>query len=1127
MNWFRRLTDYFNSDNKNTKRKAAQRKRALRFESLEDRTLLNAAPVLALDSSSYDITSQCPWYIPLSSTDADGDDVYYKVEVTSGSLTADLSVGTAWKNGLSAQQLEAYYQTRNPYWQLTVNQEGNAILTDAQLLFEFFADKAPDTVEHIIGLTNKDVTITGESSSHTEKFYQNTIFHRVISGFMSQAGSTDIYGNNRGSIIDNIADEFNNNLQMNSPGVLAMANTGYKDTGSSQFFITSERCDWLNFKHTVFGFMLEGSDVLAEINRQGTSANSTPATNIVITDASVVENQTHSTLTLRSGAISGTATTATLKITPVDEHGLAGAAQYITVNIASEKQSVVFAPMENDYLSTVKEGTFNYNIDAWYATGQKLGYYAELYHIVYDSSGSNGNFKRLTAPISYNYTTGQISIDTTKLEYKEYYLDLYVFKYDSVNGLTNDNFLTSKRVPLIVYPGVAAAPTGVTLSPTDDTGVVGDGYTESKSGLTFNVDGVDSRYVTVVYTGSSMLGAAQPAQGASSVSVESTTYDSSNKIVPIQFGYGSYDVVAYQVWNQSYYYQNSETDYGWKSANIYSSASPVFNVNVVLPSPKDLQASEIASTSFNLSWTAVEEADSYYLEFRKKGDSQWITGTWSDADNPTTCGLNDLTPGATYEVRISAYQKENVYSCSLPCDIIEVTTLGQLSAPTNVWAELANDEITASWDAVDQTAGYQVQYRALGAAEWVTAVENTAALSATISLEEGTQGVFEIAVFALSGDTTVMSHSYGEMALTDSADLPILTGELTTWSERTTAASVIQTHEWDSLCLKISAQTQLSNADAARIVFQYDASLFTPDWANSELDGVEYSYINQTLDGTMCETTLIIGVIDATKFTDSFVGYIRMIPASQADGNAEQNGVAVLDEKRDFILSCYTDAGKTQADGFSTSVWAVPYDSDDNGAVNLDDFVNFALNFSMTADASVKDMTYVCDYDNSGLVDLDDFVKFALHFNSTWDNCASMDIPKQTAVTAAASQLPKTSSITLCAETVPALTPVTPDAVSTVSYAALPDNALSVGGINQTESDSQEKSIPQDDSDNSQSSVQSAPFATAGVIRPELADKLFGDEQFLAAVSPESLAVSTQAIHADCSSDGSLPTDIR
>ena len=137
----------------------------------------------------------------------------------------------------------------------------------------------------------------------------------------------------------------------------------------------------------------------------------------------------------------------------------------------------------------------------------------------------------------------------------------------------------------------------------------------------------------------------------------------------------------------------------------------------------------MTATEFNLSWSAVDNADSYYIEFRKKGADEWIGGLWKDAESPTSCSMNSLDPSSVYEVRVFAYLQGNDASLSLPSEVIEVQTLGKLSAPANLWADFDGSQISASWDAVDNAAAYSVYYRELGTEQWNVGAENIAALT--------------------------------------------------------------------------------------------------------------------------------------------------------------------------------------------------------------------------------------------------------------------------------------------------------------------------------------------------------------------------------------------------------------
>jgi len=122
--------------------------------------------------------------------------------------------------------------------------------TDAgTLVIELFADKTPKTVNNFVFLARQG-------------FYDGVIFHRVIADFMAQGG--DPTGAGSGGPGYKFVDEFHPSLRHDKPGVLSMANAG-PGTNGSQFFITHVPTPHLNDKHTVFGQVIEGLDVLMAI----------------------------------------------------------------------------------------------------------------------------------------------------------------------------------------------------------------------------------------------------------------------------------------------------------------------------------------------------------------------------------------------------------------------------------------------------------------------------------------------------------------------------------------------------------------------------------------------------------------------------------------------------------------------------------------------------------------------------------------------------------------------------------------------------------------------------------------------------------------------------------------------
>ncbi|MBI5712367.1 MAG: peptidylprolyl isomerase [Chloroflexi bacterium] len=139
-------------------------------------------------------------------------------------------------------------------------------------VIELFADKAPKTVNNFVFLSR-------------EKFYDGVTFHRVIKGFMAQGG--DPTGTGTGGPGYKFSDEFHPSLRHDGPGVLSMANAG-PGTNGSQFFITHDATPHLDNKHTVFGKVTKGMDVVLSIPERDPSRAreaGTKITTIEITEA--------------------------------------------------------------------------------------------------------------------------------------------------------------------------------------------------------------------------------------------------------------------------------------------------------------------------------------------------------------------------------------------------------------------------------------------------------------------------------------------------------------------------------------------------------------------------------------------------------------------------------------------------------------------------------------------------------------------------------------------------------------------------------------------------------------------------------------------------------------------------
>lgn len=138
---------------------------------------------------------------------------------------------------------------------------------------KLFADQTPVTVNNFVHLSNNS-------------FYDGVIFHRVIAGFMIQGG--DPTGTGMGGPGYQFEDEFVPELSHSKAGILSMANAG-PGTNGSQFFITLEPVAQLDGKHTVFGEVIEGMDVVEKIGATVTDAADKPVGDVVIESVDIIE----------------------------------------------------------------------------------------------------------------------------------------------------------------------------------------------------------------------------------------------------------------------------------------------------------------------------------------------------------------------------------------------------------------------------------------------------------------------------------------------------------------------------------------------------------------------------------------------------------------------------------------------------------------------------------------------------------------------------------------------------------------------------------------------------------------------------------------------------------------------
>ena len=161
--------------------------------------------------------------------------------------------------------------------------------SEGTIVVRLFPDHAPKTVSNFVELAEGTRQWTDPNTRQTSngKLYGGTIFHRVIPDFMIQGG--DPLGTGTGGPGYKFGDEFHPELSFDRPYLLAMANAG-PGTNGSQFFITTVPTPWLNRKHTIFGEVIQGADVVDRISHVKTRTGDRPVTDVVLESVTITRS---------------------------------------------------------------------------------------------------------------------------------------------------------------------------------------------------------------------------------------------------------------------------------------------------------------------------------------------------------------------------------------------------------------------------------------------------------------------------------------------------------------------------------------------------------------------------------------------------------------------------------------------------------------------------------------------------------------------------------------------------------------------------------------------------------------------------------------------------------------------
>jgi peptidyl-prolyl cis-trans isomerase A (cyclophilin A) len=205
---------------------------------------------------------------------------------STGSTAQTGSTGQTGSTAPAAAELTGWQKAAMEGQELFATME----TSEGTIVLRLFSKDAPKTVANFVGLASgqkqwKDPTTLQMT---TRPLYDGTTFHRVIPNFMIQGG--DPLGQGIGGPGYRFEDEFQSGRKFDKPGLLAMANAG-PNTNGSQFFITTSMPQWLNNRHTIFGEVLKGYEVVEKISNVQRDQRDKPLKPVVIQKVTISDKQ--------------------------------------------------------------------------------------------------------------------------------------------------------------------------------------------------------------------------------------------------------------------------------------------------------------------------------------------------------------------------------------------------------------------------------------------------------------------------------------------------------------------------------------------------------------------------------------------------------------------------------------------------------------------------------------------------------------------------------------------------------------------------------------------------------------------------------------------------------------------